>query len=192
MTRILLVKKLFSLLDVLYVPTCFILIPSGLCQYDFCAFTTPQILLSVVSFIIVGIYSLGYPVYLIKEIYSQIATNDAEEHETLIKSKEIEYLLGISHSWLIEKCYLFSSYRLTILRVYNKPVYFIAVLLFVVIHGVFYSVYHIKMLVITVVMSFYALYVTLFPVYRCYSSTVLQICSFWTISCNMFFGCLKA
>lgn len=186
-----LLKKYLYIIDFLYFPICLSLVPTALCQQSNCEFTISQSSISLFTVLLSSGFLLGYPVWLIREINSQIIMFLSVEHENLVRIKEIEYELGITHSWLNAKYFLFSNYRLTFFRVYYKPIYFLLVLAMVVVHGMFNTQYTLKMMILTLMMTGTSLYVTLFPVYRCWSSCALQIFSFWVISSNMMISYLK-
>ena len=129
---------------------------------------------------------------MILKIHEQLVVYHSEEHEKLVVLKEMEFVLRISDAWLSENYFLFSSYRLTYLRVYFKPIYLLVVLFMVLIHGILNSYYFSKALILFITMLTFTVYVSILPIYRCSSSSVLQVFSFWVITSNMFLGYLKA
>lgn len=111
--RIRLERYSLSLAHVLYLPIALGLLPYAFCQYSNCWDTSiaGQFVSSILSFLISVTYLVGMPLYLILYIKKHVITEDPEAHEDFLQQKEIEYVLQISHSWLTEKLYLFSSYR---------------------------------------------------------------------------------
>ncbi|CAG9333037.1 unnamed protein product [Blepharisma stoltei] len=176
-----------------YLPIALGLLPIAICRYDNCWDDLgAQATTSVISFIIMFLYLIGMPIYVILVARKNIITDDPEAHEDFIKQKEMEYVLQISHSWLSEKYYLFSSYRKTKFRIYHKSVYEFFVLSLVLVHGLLNTNQEVKMLVLTLQLFGFSIYLTIFPAYRCLSSSYLFAVGLWTICANMFLGYLKA
>mmetsp|Transcript_8541 Transcript_8541/g.8479 ORF Transcript_8541/g.8479 Transcript_8541/m.8479 type:complete len:473 (+) Transcript_8541:121-1539(+) len=184
----------FILAHVLYLPIALGLLPAALCQYDNCWDTSAvsQLIMSILSFCVTVLFLLGMPIYMVFYIQKHIITDDPEAHEDFVKQKEMEYVLQISHAWLTERQYLFSSYRRNYLRVYHRPIYELFVLSLVIFHGILNSYQGTKMLILTLICAIFALYTTIFPIYRCMSSSSLYFLGLWVISANMFLGYLKA
>ena len=166
--------------------------PVALCQYGNCSATGEQLVVSILTLGVVGIYLIGYPVYLTIHTYSYVLITEDDEYAEFIRLKEMEYLLGVSHDWLVEKLYLFSSYRSSWLRVYHRSIYYCFVLSLVVLHSALNTTLPSKLLVLLIICVGFTLYITLFPVYRCLSSSYLYALCMWVVTINLFMGFLKA
>ena len=190
--RVELLRYYFKLLHFMYLPVALGMIPIALCQYDNCSASGSQFLLSILTLVVAVVYLLGYPLYLIIHAFKQVISTDPEAYDEFIRLKEMEFLLGISHAWLTEKLYLFSSYRSSWLRIYHRSVYYFFILSLVVIHGALNTKESTKMLVLLIITGCFSVYVTVFPVYRCLSSGFFYSLTLWIITANLFIGYLKA
>ena len=166
--------------------------PVALCQYDNCSLTGGQLIVSILTLGVIAIYLIGYPVYLIIHINVQVISTDDDEYNEFIKLKEIEFLLGVSHAWLTEKLYLFSSYRSSKLRIYHRPVYYGFLFLLVAVDAAINTSNMIKLLVLVSMSGIFSLYITIYPVYRSLSSSYIYAFCMWLITANLFIGFLKA
>jgi hypothetical protein len=183
----------FAAAVILYLPTAIGLIPASICTYSGCwesAF--PTVLLLLLTLVIFAVYLVGFPVYLAIHAHSHIITPDAESHEEFIQLRETEFVLQVSHNWLTDKYYLFSSYRLSQARVYNKPISLAVMLALVIIHSALGGYVATKMLIMCCVCCGFALYVTVLPAYRCMSSSWLQVCIWWIACFNAAMGYFRA
>jgi hypothetical protein len=191
MARSVLLKYYTSIIDILYIPISFMTVPTIFCQYSSCAVSLSQIFISLLTFTGSGMYLLGYPMYLVYKIYKECLISHPKDHEDIIKSREIEYTLEINKTWLFDCYYLFSSYRRSMFRVYFRPLYLLMVLLITAVHTMFYENYPSKLGLLTSIILFLSTYITVFPVYRCYSSCFLQVLCYWTLFSNTLLGYLK-
>jgi len=181
----------FKVLHIFYLPLALGVIPSSFCMYDNCSVDGPQILIIVFSaIVIIGLVS--YPIYLIQHIFKSVITTDSEAYDEFIRLKEMEFLLGVSSSWLTDKLYLFSSYRSSFLRVYHRVLYYIFVLALVIVHSSLNTSRSTKLLCILCICGGFTIYITILPVYRCLSSSFLYAFCMWVITANLFIGYLKA
>ncbi|OMJ82282.1 hypothetical protein SteCoe_17063 [Stentor coeruleus] len=182
----------FKFAHFMYLPTALGVIPAALCQYGDCETSGRQFVLSILTFFVLIIYLIGYPIYLLIHASKHVITTDPDSYDEFIRLKEMEFLLGVSSSWLTEKLYLFSSYRSSLLRVYHRPIYYVFVLSLVIIHGALNTDNATKLLVLVCVSGGFALYISIIPIYRCLSSSFLYALTLWLITANFFIGYLKA
>jgi hypothetical protein len=181
----------FKIMHSMYIPIALGILPTAICQYNNCSVSGPQVLISVISAFIFVAFLVAYPLYLIHHTYIHIISTDPEAYDEFIKLKEMEFLLGVSHSWLTEKLYLFSSYRSSYLRIYHRSVYYFFVLSLILIHGIFMGSNKYKLTFQTIICFIFALYITILPVYRCLSSSYLYSFTLWLVTANLFMGTLK-
>ena len=191
-TRVEFQRSFFKFAHFMYLPVALGVFPVALCQYDNCSLDGGQLVVSILTLFVISGYLIAYPVYLIVHVYGQVISTDPEEYNEFIKLKEMEFLLGVSPAWLTEKLYLFSSYRSSKLRVYHRPVYYGFVLLMVAVDAAINTSNMIKLLVLLSISGIFSLYITIFPVYRCLSSSYLYSFTMWLITSNFFIGFLKA
>ncbi|OMJ72813.1 hypothetical protein SteCoe_28648 [Stentor coeruleus] len=182
----------FKLAHFMYLPIALGVIPAALCQYSDCKASGQQLILSILALFVLGFYLIGYPIYLIVHTCKQVITTDSDAYDEFIRLKEMEFLLGVSSSWLTEKLYLFSSYRSSWLRVYHRPIYYAFVLSLVIVHGALNTNNGAKMLILVCISAGFSFYISIFPIYRCISSSCLYGLSLWLITANLFIGFLRA
>lgn len=192
LTRVHFQRYFFKIVHFMYLPTALGLLPIAICQYDTCSASGQQLIVSILTLGVIGFYLIGFPVYLIIHAYRHVISTDSETYDEFIRLKEMEYLLGVSHAWLTEKLYLFSSFRSSWLRVYHKSVYYCFILALITVHAALNLNNSIKLLVLLGISVVFSLYITVFPVYRCLSSSYLYAFTMWLISANFFIGFLKA
>lgn len=191
LTRVEFQRIYFKILHFFYLPLALGVLPSGFCQYSDCSVNGPQIfIICLTAIVIIGLAS--YPVYLTQHIFKSVISTDSEAYDEFIRLKEMEFLLGVSSSWLTDKLYLFSSYRSSYLRVYHRVIYYIFVLALVVIHSSLNTDNSTKLLIILCISGGFTVYITILPVYRCLSSSFLYSFCMWVITANLFMGYLKA
>jgi len=185
-------RHYFKIAHLLYLPIALGLLPYSICRYDGCwEFEFWQTLFSMLGYIAAGTFLVGMPIYLLLHAKKQILTPDPEDHEQFIQLREMEMVLQISHSWLTEKIYLISSFKLDKLRIYHRPLYQLFVLSMVTVHSVFVEDFGLKMLILTIQITAFSVYVTIFPVYRCFSSSMLLMELSWVLTANYFVAYLK-
>jgi hypothetical protein len=183
----------YRLGHILYLPVALGVLPNSWCAEEDCWSTlSTQVVIFITSVFVFAIYLLGLPIFSILHAGSHQVSNYSEDHEEWVRVKELEYVLQISPTWLVDRYYIFSSYRRTYFRVYHKGLYQIFVLALVLVHTFFGDQNDIKMLVFSLMLLCMALYCTVKPVYRCLSSSFLYMIIWWTLTANAFQGYMKA
>ena len=185
-------KYYFKFVHLFYLPVALGTIPAALCQYGDCDVNGSQLVVSILTLIVIAGYLIAYPLYLVVHISRKVVSTDPEAYDEFVRLKEMEFLLGVSSSWLTEKLYLFSSYRSTCLRVYHRVVYYAFLLGLVCVHGALNNDNGTKTLVLVIMSAVFSLYITVLPVYRCLSTSFFYAFCMWLITANFFMGYLKA
>ena len=187
-------RYLFYLLVILYLPIALALLPQAICRFDNCwdVINPGQVILLVLSICACVLVLGGFPVYIALRTYANLVTSDSEDHENYLQLKEIEYILQVSVTWIIEKYYLFSSFRRSWLRVYYHAIYQCTVAALVLVHTLLNTEMTSKLLIMGLICLGMAIYVSVFPTYRCFSSYFLHITVWWIITFDFFLACGKS
>mmetsp|Transcript_18375 Transcript_18375/g.33017 ORF Transcript_18375/g.33017 Transcript_18375/m.33017 type:complete len:510 (+) Transcript_18375:2705-4234(+) len=183
----------FAAAVLLYLPAAIGIIPASICTYDGCwSSPFPTVLLLLFAIGVFLVFFIGFPVYLFIHARSHIITPDSEAHEEFVQLRETEFVLQVSHNWLSDKYYLFSSYKLSYGRIYNKPIQLLVMFSLVVIHAILGGFVAAKMLIMCCICCGFALYATFLPAYRCMSSSWLQMAIWWIACFNASVGYFRA
>lgn len=183
----------FAIAVVMYLPAAIGIIPASICTYGGCWDSPfPTVLLLLFAIGVFVVYFIGFPVYLILHARSHIITPDSEAHEEFVRLRETEFVLQVSHNWLTDKYYMFSSFRLNYGRIYNKPISLLVMIALVIVHATLGGHVAAKMLVMCCICCGFALYLTFIPAYRCMSSSWLQMAVWWIAAVNASIGYFKA
>lgn len=182
----------FKILHFFYLPIALGTIPAALCQYGNCSIDGRQLVVTILTAVVIVGFLIAYPAYLFQHTYKSVISTDFEAYDEFIRLKEMEFLLGVSSSWLTDKLYLFSSYRSSWFRVYHRVIYYMFILSLVAVHAALNTDNGTKLLVLLCICGGFTIYITILPVYRCLSSSYLYAFCMWLITANFFIGYLKA
>ena len=142
-SKTLLKKWVLNIVEILYLPLLFNLIPMLVCDYTTikngyelhkCSSYGSKYyfyLLAIVLIIVGVLYNVG----LIYMISKRKISYRQKDHDAFMKRKELEYILEISDSWRKQSFFLFSSYKGSKLRVYFKPLYNMYILFLIWVHA---------------------------------------------------------
>eukprot|EP00164_Ancoracysta_twista_P010446 GFYU01015757.1.p1 GENE.GFYU01015757.1~~GFYU01015757.1.p1 ORF type:complete len:799 (+),score=159.78 GFYU01015757.1:384-2780(+) len=153
-------------------------------------FHTHHILLTTVVVCTGVLFLFGFPLTLVAYISPNIVHRRSALHEEHMRTKEMEYLLGLDADWRINHYSLFSSFRRRF--VYMK----VAVMMLKLLLGclvVFlrdYKLYQIGGVVVC--FFFFLLYCVFHMPYRHSSSNIVFIAVMWSVLTNAGFGYMKA
>lgn len=191
--KVTLEKITYLVAHILYLPVALGILPTSLCVDVECWETlSSQVVIFLFTLAVLAIYLVSLPIYSLLHTSSHLVSNYSEDHEEWVRVKELEYILQISPTWLVDRYYIFSSYRRTYFRVYHDSIYQLFVLALVLVHTFLGEQYEYKMLVISLMLLIMAIYCTVYPVYRCMSSSFQYMIIWWTLTANSFEGYLKA
>ena len=187
-------RYLFYLTLILYLPIALALLPQAICRFDNCwdVVNPGQVVLLLVSICACVVVLGGLPVYIILRTHASLVTTDNEDHENYLQLKEVEYILQVSVTWIIEKYYLFSSFRRSWFRVYYYAIYQAVVVALVLVHTILNTETTAKLLIMALICLGMAVYVSVFPSYRCFSSYFINITMWWIITFDFLLACGKS
>mmetsp|Transcript_12226 Transcript_12226/g.10837 ORF Transcript_12226/g.10837 Transcript_12226/m.10837 type:complete len:329 (+) Transcript_12226:690-1676(+) len=96
-----------------------------------------------------------------------------KDHDSFVKRKELEYVLGISDSWRKQSFFMFSSFKGSKLRMYFKPVYNLFILFLISVHAFLETDMKMKSNIFALAMTFGAIFIFAIRPFRCATTNFL-------------------
>uniref|UniRef100_A0A0G4ICJ1 Uncharacterized protein n=1 Tax=Chromera velia CCMP2878 TaxID=1169474 RepID=A0A0G4ICJ1_9ALVE len=178
-----------------YMPLAMGVLPLAFCQdqAELCRTNVPLWITRVVCGATTMCVLLAFPFWTATLIKQQLIFQEDAPHEQYVQLKETEYLLLLNDTWEVHHFWLFTSFRKTFGRVYNRPLVLLlklaVVLCFCFVQSS--SMEEPMVLASLLVIFVYSICTFLKVVYRCKSSWVLQQLFFWNLFAYAFVTYLK-